>query len=144
MYRHFAVATLALTAAVAMFADGTQRTALTQHMAGRQQRIQQRALKHTPILVGNPTPLGDADDGWAIGTPSSGPTAGRARNMNPFDALLAAGYTRDYLETLSEEERQRLLTDRQHGAAASPNHRQQASALDRASAARSGAPAGSE
>ena len=147
MYRHFAIVTIALTAAVALFADGESRNAVAERVADHQREIQDRRGKHVvakaPQLAGNPAPLAD-DTANAFGTPSAGRYAVRTSGTTPFEALIAAGYSRDYVESLSAEDRQHLLAALHGGGAAAPDHAADAAALASASAARSGARKGSD
>lgn len=141
MYRHFAILTIALTASVALFADGESRNAVTQRVADHRREVQDRPGKHlvakAPTLAGTPRP--PADDSDAFGTPSAGRFANRASSATAFDDLIAAGYAREYLESLTPEDRQHLLVGVRRAGAAVPEHAAEAAALGAASAARSGA-----
>jgi len=137
MYRHFAVVTLALTAAIAMFADGESQSSAVQ-LAGTRHPARARPAK--PKLTGSPSPaLGDDGTDNAFGTPSAGPGAGRSSDYTPYEGLLAAGYSRDYLDTLSAQDRQGLYAAVHRAGTVDPSHRAEAAALAAASAARSGA-----
>ena len=119
---------------------------MAQRVADHQRAVQDRHGKHVvakaPQLAGNPPPLSDDSD--AFGTPSAGRFASRESNATSFDDLIAAGYAREYLESLSSDDRQHLLAGIRRAGAAAPEHAAEAAALAAASAARSGTAGGSE
>jgi hypothetical protein len=157
MYRHFAVVTLALTSAIALFADGENRAAVAEHIAEQQQanalRRESRARFGAPRLVGTqPTVVGSFDDepglGDAFGAPMDGAGSRSTHGgsgIDPAEGAQQLGYSQEYLDSLSPVERELLLKGlEQNGLLADETRSRQAAAIDAASARRSGSPSSSE
>jgi len=151
MYRHFALVTVLLTAGIAMFASGENREAAAAQIEERQQRQefeQKSREKFGPPTVGRraePRHGTFASDdevfdqrfgrptarsgGWAS-TADSAPQAARASQ---------AGYSEQYLATLSDEGRELLRAEMEAENRLSPEEREQRdAALLAASSRRSG------
>lgn len=157
MYRHFAVATLALTSAMALFADGESRAAVSERLTEEQQanalRRESRERFGAPRLArAQPTPVSTFEEtpalGGEFGAPMAKPNGRFSRNGSGMDRASAAqqlGYTQEYLDSLSAEERELLLKGlEQNGLLSEENRTRQAAAIQSASARRSGSPAAFE
>ncbi len=122
MYRHFAVVTVLLTACIAMFADGENRQAVADYHAQQQRQTELRRrsaeMTRTPTIelrdphqnTGEMDYGSAAENSDAYGRPMDD-LGGRvhyapgARNERPP----IAGYSQTYLNSLSDEEYERLL-----------------------------------
>jgi hypothetical protein len=151
MYRHFAVVTLALTSAMALFADGESRAAMSERLAEQQQtdalRRESRARFGAPRLIKfRQVAVGTFDDAPGVDNPFGAPMdrAGglmsrRGSAVDPAAAAQQLGYTQEYLDSLSPEERELLLKGlEQNGLLAEGSRTRQAEAIQAASARRSG------
>ncbi len=126
MYRHFAIITLAITALMAFFADGEGREELADQIAENHEEIQQRNADDRRERDNNPqlavrdrvAPTSfNASDSEDFGrasvrlTPSRhggiGATSANAAQPRPGERSLP-GYTTGYLNTLTEEQYERL------------------------------------
>jgi hypothetical protein len=150
LYRHFAVVTLALTAAIAMFATGEGEE---QRQAAQQPRASQAAAaaprpSSTPrygeaslAQRGGGGEFGDeAASGNDFGRPSI--RAGDSRFIQP-SALPPpnsenAAFTDAYLDTLTEEELTELLRAMREGGIEDAERRQATAIMEAASRRRSG------
>lgn len=159
IYRHFAVVTLLLTGAVALFADGENRAAMAEEIAERQQRdalARASAEKFGPpklIKAGAPDGGGSfGPDIGEFGAPmdgGGGTGSGSGSGYIPDEDLalgfVPAAYARYGLSeaewaALSEEEREALRREAEAEAARAdtPERALQVERLKAASAARSG------
>ena len=91
MYRHFAVVTVALTAGLAMFADGERRGAMAEELEAREQRqrleiASQEKFGKPKLVKRNPQATAGSfgDDGGAFGEPSDD-TGGYGGGIVPED-----------------------------------------------------------
>ena len=134
MYRHFAVVTIALTATLALFADGENAEIVAEHLAERE-RAEQLRDAEARRLQGPRVPAGSdlspgsfAEDGGGFGAPTApveggggggyrppagSPAAARAAYTNPNrPGGRRAGpmqYSQAYLDSLTEEQYQALM-----------------------------------
>ena len=157
MYRHFAVVTVALTFALAIFADGENRAAMAEELDEQQQQAelrQQSAEMVGPVKIGATKPAAAADPGAfgddeAMGAPSSmvGGSGGSSSVLIEGSAAgsgLAAGqsvgYPAAHLARMSKDERDQLVKGLREAGMLSPKQRRsRAAALMAASRNRSGA-----
>jgi hypothetical protein len=143
MYRHFAIVTVALTASLAMFAEGE-----ISEVAGAQPVQARPPVAAPPVALQTAAPTSPADDdGWgsgdfdaSFGSPMEMLSGGGGSSVIPdLDAIGAPGYSSEYLASLSEEERQLLLQGLQENGMLEPEiRRQRTASLDAASSRRSG------
>jgi len=155
MYRHFAVFTIALTAGLAMFADGENREAIAARIDQQQHDAELRrasAARFGAPRIGHASPKPDRgfdDESLRSDHPFGQPmtTFGpqltyRRTHVIPTDLAaqaVEAGYSEEYLASLSEEERDRLLEGLRENHLLSPAERNRITArLDAASRRRSG------
>jgi hypothetical protein len=145
-YRHFAIVTLAVTASLAMFAEGEGR-----ERQGPQSARPSSAVASAPAtLAVSPEIEESAYDGWDGGDDSDGGFGSAAGAVfggsdsgfiPDLDSLTLPGYPEDYLATLSEAERELLLQGlRENGMLAPELREQRRAALEAASDRRSGTP----
>ncbi|HYD25543.1 MAG TPA: hypothetical protein VEB68_12175 [Croceibacterium sp.] len=152
LYRHFAIVTVALTTGLAMFADGENREAVVQHIEAKQQASAVRRASYAkfgaPTLGGTSAqPVGRfADDGGgdfdgSFGRPMDSPRSGQGSSLMPAQDLAeAAGYSPEYLASLSAEELALLLKGLEDSGMLSEDARSDSrESLAAASARRSGA-----
>ena len=152
MYRHFAVITLALTAGIALFADGESRAEIAQRAQDKQRETELRRESYERFgapklkLAERPKPVGrfgdDASVDRSFGAPMRrpAPAAGSLADETPSQI---PGFSQAYLDSLSEEERRRLLAGLEENGMLSDAQRQaQSASLLAASAARSGVSTG--
>ena len=155
MYRHFALATVALTAAVAMFAEGESREARAAHVEAQQaprpepvvEALQPPIVRRKPARRAQFLQNTGGHDGFdtSFGAPMERTFASQSAHA-PTAASEAtqAGYSDRYLASLDPEERDLLLQGLKDEGVLSPRERERKSAaLVAASQARSGASAGS-
>lgn len=151
MYRHFAIVTVALTAALALFADGESREAMAEEIAAREQRNE---LAHAsaekfgkPRLVRKePASAGSfGSDGGDFGEPMDDAGGGNPSGyisgpVNAPSAYAYFGLSEAEWEALSEEQRAALRREVQEEAdrAAAPERQAQIERLKAASAGRAG------
>jgi hypothetical protein len=153
LYRHFALVTVAITAGLAMFADGEKREVISSHIEAKQQADAVRRASYAkfgaPRLGQSSTQpaarfaderSNDFDGGF--GRPMENPHGGRSSSVVPGQELAeAAGYSPEYVASLSPEELELLIKGLQESGMLSDESRSQAQAnLTAASARRSGAP----
>lgn len=152
MYRHFALVTLALTAGIAMFAEGENREAAAAQIDDRRERKPQaqmsREIARSPASGrSKPEPRRGrfAEDHEVFSRSFGQPMERPAIQFVGGDVLGVAaggesgGYSESYLATLSEEQRALLLAGLQREGLLSPGERQRrAESLVAASARRSG------
>ncbi len=159
MYRHFAIVTVLLTAGLAMFANGENREAVAAHFESRAEENELRRESYAkfgaPKVGENEdarprTPHGwnDGNDG-DFGRPMERMRRDTSSSVFPgsemADAVEAAGYSPEYLATLSPEERELLLKGLEESGMLSEETRETRSReLAAASRRRSGAPAGND
>ena len=143
MYRHFAIVTLAVTAGLAMFADGeNQQAQAAQVTQSRPVPAEAPAPLHTAAPRQPASDWSDGDSGGAFGSPMDLlNSAGTSSSIMPdFDQIAAPGYSPDYLASLSEEERRLVLQGLQENGMLTPDIRdEQLATLETASSRRSGA-----
>lgn len=153
MYRHFAVATVTLTACVAMFADGERREAISDHIEHKEREAelqrQSEAMFGQRELVRSKA----AEDDGEFGSESSDfampsdDLGGRITRLPPRRERRPEipGYSRTYVDSLTEEQYRALLASIAQGAGETQAEREQnLRNLDRMSRLRSGADAGEE
>lgn len=127
MYRHFAVVTVALTAALALFAQGENREYYEEQAAAEERAAEEEAApRQAAGQQGNAPAYGEAklarrDSSGSVGFDSgpefdrsfgrgSGPQGGRySSQIVPAENSENARFTASHLDKLSEEELQRLL-----------------------------------
>jgi hypothetical protein len=152
MYRHFAVVTLVLTAAMAIFADGERRGAMAEEIAARQQRarLEQASVAKfgKPKLVSKvaqgpgsfaPDPGGYGEPMVETGGGNSSyiPEANGVQGRYVPAAYNRYGLTEDAWDDLSETEREVLRQEaRKEAALAASSERQHQIELLRESSAR--------
>lgn len=167
MYRHFAVLTVLFTLFIAMFADGEgkevremranpnpslhsneeQRGNGNAPIGAAQGSISRGSFGEASLVRRNASRGTFSDDaefdhnfGEATDQTSQN---GRNTSYNPFAAVPRQAYSQEYLDSLSEEEREALLEQlRTENAVSQEERRQQASALQQASRRRAGAAGG--
>jgi len=153
MYRHFALVTVGLTVGIAMFASGESREAMAAHVEEQQQqhelelKSREKAVAPTIARRIRPRSHGFSSDseafGGTFGRPMIGPAI-RANNVDMDEVEGASqepptGYSQQYLDTLSEEERKLLLASQEKERSLTPEERQRRNAsLIAASQVRSG------
>ena len=144
MYRHFAVVTLLLTAGLAMFADGENGKAAHALVA------QPQAKPAQPPQLAQPTPTAystgsSSGEDFDFGSPMELLTGDSGGVLPGEELAQEAGYSAEYLESLSPEERAMLLKGLEENGMLSPELRDsRAGALAAASSRRSGAPGGAD
>ncbi|WP_137679137.1 hypothetical protein [Aurantiacibacter suaedae] len=151
VFRHFALATVGLTAVVAMLADGSHHEA--QALADREELPEADTAKPQPKLVRRDNGGGArdnnssdffADSSGTFGAPMmrparSGGTVANAKGAGGGSRSSLAGYTQAYLDSLNDEEYEALVEGLQETGMLDPAQRElQVTALERQSAARSG------
>jgi len=158
MYRHFAFVTVGVTLLLAVFADGEGREAVVEHVQERERQaeLQRISDRHTdrPHLTmrGGTAPtsfdVGESDNfgqatlkvhasGGSIPVRATGPQSAGQRAL--------PGYSSAYLDSLSDEEYQKLLNQlRQTGMLSADERARNIAAMTRASRQRSGETTGSE
>lgn len=147
MYRRFAVATVLVTACIAMFADGEEREARVGHLEVETSAVEEEDNSGATLVRRestqqrsgfNDTGQYDVGDfGSPMIVPPSGGTSGRVPTKTRQSAI--PGYTQEYLDSLSEEEYQRLLESLSDEGILDPRERQRnINALEAASRRRSG------
>ena len=120
LYKHFAVATLVLTAAIAMFADDGNREAMAEHIEEREREAHLRAASQEitgpPRLVrADTTPrgtFGSENAGYGAPTASAPrPSRGSGRSRSQSDLAGSAqgrisvpGYDQEWIDALGEQE----------------------------------------
>jgi hypothetical protein len=143
MYRHFAVITLLLTTALAMFANGENREA----QAAQSPRPAARPTPAAAIATRSPTTASQPASAWgfdsdgegSFGQPMERLISGASSLMPDLDEVVAPGYSPEYLASLSEEERRLLLQGLQdNGMLDAEIQSDRAAALSAASQRRSG------
>jgi hypothetical protein len=143
MYRHFAILTVALTASLAMFADGENRQAQAAPTRREARPAAPVALVTAPSINGSTHAAGWSD----IETYDSGFGGSMEELIGSEDGSvlpdleegLVPGYSPEYLASLSEEERNLLLGGLQESGMLEPEVRHRRSAaLAAASSRRSG------
>lgn len=147
MYRHFAVVTVLLTAAVAMFAGGENRKAVAAQVENAEENGSQ--VESAPALAtrsgDNPAPVVGSfgsDDGIVFGQPMDNPLGGLSSSVfAKLDGAEAAGYPPDYLASLTPAERELLIKGlEENGLLTDEARADRGAALESASRRRSGAP----
>lgn len=156
MYRHFAVVTVCLTFALAIFADGENRTAMAEELEDQQEQAelrQQSADMVGPVTIAGKPPAAAADPGGfgedeSMGAPSVPVAGGSTGSVMPegaaYSPTMAAaqsvGFPPAQLAAMSKEEREQLVKGlRDAGALTPEQRRRRAAALLAASGTRSGA-----
>ena len=155
MYQHFAAVTVVMTAGIALFADGENREAMATHIEERERQQELQALSAeitgTRELVRRDERTRGTwgDEGGAMGAPSSFPQASsagsgyrRGTGANAGSRRPAiAGYDREFVDSLSEEEYRAFLQSlpAEYGGSSGPDRSaDQMAAVERASRQRSG------
>ena len=151
LFKHFAMATVALTAAVAMLADGSHRDAkadgeLTQAAEADAARERPALLRRDIDRANRASDGGDfyGDSASAFGAPMVEPVRSGG-TIEPRQASRGgirppvAGYAQDYLDSLSDKEYDALVEGLREAGMLDPDQRElQVAALERESASRSG------
>jgi hypothetical protein len=147
MYRHFAVVTILLTAVLALFADGENgeaaRALVAQQAANPPPAGPPRLVQKAPVSAWS----SDGDDsGFEFGSPMENLVGSDGGGIFPdLELAQEAGYSEEYLTSLSPEERELLLKGLQENGMLSPEaHDSRARSLAAASDRRSGAPDGDD
>ncbi|OYX65052.1 MAG: hypothetical protein B7Y88_10275 [Sphingomonadales bacterium 32-64-17] len=151
LFKHFAMATVALTAAVAMLADGSHREAkgdgeLTQASESSAAREKPALLRRDIGRSDRASDGGDfyADSASAFGAPMvqpvrSGGTIAPQQASRGGIRPPVAGYSQTYLDSLSDEEYEALVEGLREAGMLDPDQRDfQVAALERESESRSG------
>lgn len=157
MYRHFAVVTVCLTFALAIFADGENRSAMAEELTEQQQQAElqrQSADMVGPVTVAGKKPGPAADPGGfgddeAMGAPSApvggggGSSSGAVPDGGVYGGSMTAaqsvGFPAAQLAAMSKEERDQLVKGLKDAGVLSPEQRRRrAAALLVASRNRSG------
>lgn len=153
MYRHFAVVTVALTAILALFAQGDHAEMADRQAANNPPTAQSsRPVASTTPAYGQPVLTYDTSLGGSQGfdESASGPaeitranTGSNSLYVNSSNQLATgsenAGLTRAYLDTLSDEELAQLADEMQRMGMSDPSKRAQAvQVMEAASRRRSG------
>ena len=149
LYRHFALVTVATTAMLAFFADGENRQAISNRVEAKQQETAVRRASFAkfgaPRLGGTATPsagsFGSDGDSGGFGRPMDSPRGGQSSSILPGEDLAeGAGYSPEYLASLSPEEREMLIRGlQQSGVLTDEGRLDSQTRLAAASARRSGA-----
>lgn len=156
MYRHFAVVTVCLTFALAIFADGENRTAMAEELDEQQQQAalrQQSADMVGTARIGVKKPGPAADPGGfgedeSMGAPSA-PVAGGGSSSSVMPegpglggsmaAAQSVGFPQAHLAAMSQAERDQLVKGLRDAGMLSPQERRRrAAALLAVSRSRSG------
>ncbi|MDN3645566.1 hypothetical protein QWY75_05005 [Pontixanthobacter aestiaquae] len=130
MYRHFAIVTVALTAAIALFADGEKRAIVTETAVAAQEYVEEVDLG-TPKLVirnanaGGPSPglagfysdVGQNIYGTGFATGSSHETQRYAKLVKSItdEQLAQLGLTKEQFLALSDNEKTEILAKLNNG-----------------------------
>ena len=114
VFRHFAIVTLALTTALAMFAEGENREVQAAQI--QPERVEEQRppviVRRAPDTASVPAPLGwsdDSGDDGSFGQPMERLFGTSGSSVIPEEAGDGADYSPEYLAALSEEERELLL-----------------------------------
>ena len=148
MYRHFAVMTIGLTVCLGIFADGENREAISSHIEEKEReaelrRQSQAMFGQSELIVAEPEPGRGSfgSEGGDYGSPALTPGGASARRGN-FRGKRRSdipGYSRQYVDALSEEEYEALLASVDQGLGATQAERERnLRNLERLSRARSG------
>ena len=128
MYRHFAAVTVALTACLAFFADGEKREAVANHIEERERQAEIEAKSdalfgQSELTRAEPdqshSSFDDMSEGTQTGSKFGRPTDNLNGIVNTFPGAsgttraLIAGYSRSYIEGLSDEEYEQLVRSMQ-------------------------------
>ncbi|KLI63764.1 hypothetical protein [Aurantiacibacter marinus] len=148
MYKHFAMATISLTAGIAMFADSDNRHAVSNHIEEREQnaRLQQASAEITTprelIRRDRGTQGTFGDEAGISGSPTVTPRSSNSGSFAPPQTgrrSAVAGYEQAFIDGMSEAEYRAFLAalpPQMRGADA--NDAEQRAAIEAASARRSG------
>jgi hypothetical protein len=114
VFRHFAIVTLALTTTLAMFAEGENREVQPAGIQpGAAEEKQAPAIvRREPAQASAPASFGwndDSDVDGGFGQPMERLLGTGGSSLIPEEARSGAGYSPEYLASLSEEERELLL-----------------------------------
>ena len=149
LYKHFAMVTLTLTAAIAMFADSDQREARAEQADVERDPVTveeaaDTVVREAPRLIGaeevrNAGSFGD--EGGGYGSPSA-PSGGRggyapARSA-PERRISVRGYEQDWIDAMSEAEYRAFVEALPEEMRNTESEAEQAAAFERAARQRSG------
>lgn len=118
MYKHFAVATVSLTAGIAMFADSGNRAAMETHLGEREERalIQQASAQITTpreLIRRDQGNMGSfGEEAGITGAPTVTPQSGNSGGSAPAGygrRMAVPGYDQALIDGLSDEEYRALL-----------------------------------
>ncbi|MGB3165275.1 MAG: hypothetical protein WBA68_00670 [Alteraurantiacibacter sp.] len=121
LYKHFAIATLVMTATIAMFADSDQREAVAEAGNAYMEQAEANREQLASISIGGPRPAEaqgsfGSDEGGSYGAPmstpkSAGSRGGRPGSSTPTNArrVSVAGYDQAWIDALSEEQYRHFL-----------------------------------
>lgn len=130
MYRHFAIVTVALTGAVALFADGDKRAAVSDTVVDAQKYVQEVDLEPTLVMRNANVGSGDAaglngfysDVGQNIyGTGFATTSTHAARRFSKLanavteEELGKLGLTKEQFMALSDEEKAKIMAKLNNG-----------------------------
>lgn len=154
MYKHFAVATVSLTAGIAMFADSDNRQAVVEHVEEREQQAELRhasaQITGTPQLVRRDTQSGgafgneneNASAPMFVPISTGGGAAPRRQPPRAARRVTVPGIDQARVDAMSEEEYQQFrasLPPELRGSQLSESEQaRQRAAMEAASARRSG------
>lgn len=157
IYRRFAVITIMCAAAMAVFADGSNRDALADEFAERERQAELERISAEQTTPGkltlrdpqNTAPRGAADDeSGSFGSPMMRVAASGGSRIRPSgpsgasrtgESLIIPGYSKAYLNSLSEEEYRHLVANLEAAGTFSKDIREQNLAdIERFSRQRSG------
>lgn len=160
VYRHFAVITVAVTALLALFASGENRHAVAEQIEQREreaelQRISAERTRPPQLARRENTSQSrfDGGDMEEFGRPMQNMgSSGGSSSINPSggatrtgESTVIPGYSRAYLDSLTEEQYRQLLNNAREAGLLSADEREQALAnLAKGSQRRSGAATPSE
>lgn len=157
LYRHFAIVTLVLSFALAMFADGENREAIAQEVEAREQHAElarQSAEKFgkPELIKASPTTAGSFGEDVAMGSATSPLRGGSEGSLRPglppgtaanVAAAQAFGYPAQQVAAMSVAEREQLVKGlRAAGVLDKEERQRRAAALLAQSATRSGVEGG--
>ena len=121
LYKHFAVATLVMTATIAMFADSDKRGAVAAAGDAYMEQAEANSEEMAAVTIGDPRPAEaqgsfGSDEGGSYGAPMSTPkSAGGGRRaavgstVNTARRISVAGYDQAWIDALSEEQYRHFL-----------------------------------
>lgn len=151
VFKHFAIVTVVITALTALFADGENREVVEKQIAAQIEEQERREARNAEPTLARAPSQPSVHEGFSdsvamgFGEPmvrqrgSENKTGYIPGSKTPKGREAIPGYSQDYLDGLSEEEYEALLSGLREAGMLDPKTReQQIAALQRASIARSG------